>query len=88
MWQKLQQIQRVKDRWGSTGHRGGRINAHRLLVGQHEEKKPLGIHVKKMNTSIKTELSGRLRVYGLDSPDLGEGQWSALMNKVINQQFT
>jgi hypothetical protein len=69
MWQNLQPIQRVKDGWGCTGHRGGLVNAYRLLVGQHEEKKLLGIHMKIRNNNIKTELSGRLRVCGLGSPD-------------------
>jgi hypothetical protein len=66
-------------------HRGF-INAYKLLVGQHEGKKHLGIRVNRREDNITTELSGRLRMYGLGSPGSGHGQWQALVNTVMNLQ--
>jgi hypothetical protein len=56
------------------------------MVVQYEEKKPLGIRVNRREDNVKTELSGRLRVYGRGSPGSGHSQWWALVKKVTNLQ--
>jgi hypothetical protein len=64
-------------------------NAHRLLVGKPEGKRPLG-RPRRMwvdNTSIKTDL-GEIGWGGVDWIVLAQDreQWRALVNAVMNFQ--
>jgi hypothetical protein len=67
---------------------GEKRNAHRILVGKQEEKRPLGRPRCRWEDNIKMDLK-EIGWGGMDWIDLAQDrdQWKALVNTVMNLQF-
>jgi hypothetical protein len=65
--------------------RGETRNAYRILVGEPEEKRPLGRAKSRWVDSIKMDLRD-IGWDGVDWIDMGQDrdQWRALVNTVLN----
>jgi hypothetical protein len=66
---------------------GEKRNSYRILVGNMEERRPLGRPSCRWVDNIKMDLK-EIGWDGIDWIDLAQdrGQWSALVNTVINLQ--
>jgi hypothetical protein len=64
---------------------GEKRNAYRILVGNPEEKRPLGRTRRTWVDNIETDLR-ETGLDGMDWLDLAQdsGQWRALVNAVMN----
>jgi hypothetical protein len=64
---------------------GEKRNAHRILVGNSEGKRPLGRQRHRWVDNIKIDLR-EIGCDGMDWIDLGQDrvQWRALVNTVMN----
>jgi hypothetical protein len=67
---------------------GKKRNAHRILVGMPEGKRPLGRPRRRWVFNVKIHLT-EIGWDGMDCIDLAQNreQWRALVNKVINLRF-
>jgi hypothetical protein len=73
-------------RWiGNVARMGETRNAHRILVGTPEGKRPLGRPRRRLEDNILTCL-GEIGWDGVDCIDLPQDrdQWRALVNMVMN----
>jgi hypothetical protein len=75
-------------RWaGHAAQMGAKKNAYRILVGNPEEKRPLGRPRCRWVDNIKIDLT-EIGWGGMDWVDLAQdkSQWRALVNTVMNLQ--
>jgi hypothetical protein len=66
---------------------GEKKNAYRILVGNSEERRPLGRHTPRWKYNIKMDLR-ETRWGGVDCIDLAQdrAQWRSIANMVMNLQ--
>jgi hypothetical protein len=66
---------------------GMKRNAYRIFVGKREGKRPLGRSRRRWVDNIKMDL-GEIGWDGMDWIDLAQdrGQWTALVNTVMNHR--
>jgi hypothetical protein len=79
-------IKSRKMRWaGHIARMGEKRNAHRILVGKPEEKRPLGRPRRRWVDNIKMDLR-KIGWDGMDWIDLAQDRdrWRALVNTVMN----
>jgi hypothetical protein len=70
---------------GSCSTKGEKRNAHRLLVGKPEGKRPLGRPLRRWVDNIKMDL-GEVGWFDVDWIGLTKdrNRWRALLNSVLN----
>ena len=64
---------------GHVGRMGERRSVYRVLVGESEEKRPLGRPRRRWEDNSKMDLQGG----GMDWIDLAQDRWQALLNAVM-----
>jgi hypothetical protein len=81
MWYVSRRMRRA----GHAARTGEKMNAYRILVGNPEEKRPLGRPRRRWVDNIKLDLR-EIGWDGMDWIDLAQDrdQWRALVNAVMN----
>jgi hypothetical protein len=82
----IRMIKSRRMRWaGYVARMGEKRNAHRILVGKPEGRRPIGRPRRRWVYNIKMDLR-EIRLRGMDWIDLAQDweQWRALVNAVIN----